>query len=253
MDVLVMRGRAPVTNLTAADFEVSDNGVLQNVELVESADIPVNVVLAIDKSSSLTGTGRRDLMTASNALLDALKPADRAALVTFSHAVMPQVLPTADLTAIRAELGRLEPTGRTSVMDAVYVALVGTLAEPGRSLVIVCTDGGDTSSWLRVDDVLDSAKRASAVIYAVTAKELPGHSSLQDLTEVTGGHMIRAESKDLRETFQHILQDFRSRYVLTYVPAGVASGGFHRLDVRVKRQGTSVTARPGYIGVEEKK
>jgi VWFA-related protein len=248
-----MRGRAPVTDLTAADFEVHDNGVVQKVELVESADIPVNVTLAIDRSSSLTGTGRRDLTAASNALLDALKPADRAALVTFSHAVMPQVLPTEDFAAIRAELGRLEPTGRTSVMDAVYIALVGTLAQPGRSLVVVCTDGGDTSSWLRVDDALESAKRASAVIYAVTATELHDHSSLQDIAEATGGHVIRAESKDLPETFRHILQEFRSRYVLTYVPAGVASGGFHRLEVRVTRRGTTVTARPGYIGVEGKK
>ena len=63
--------------------------------------------------------------------------------------------------------------------------------------------------------------------------------------------MLRvASSADLRGAFQKILQDFRSRYILVYTPAGVPLGGFHRLDLRVKRRGLTVKARPGYIGVE---
>jgi hypothetical protein len=58
-----------------------------------------------------------------------------------------------------------------------------------------------------------------------------------------------ASSADLRAAFQRILQEFRSRYILAYTPNGVPSGGFHRLDVRVKRRGLDVKARPGYIGV----
>jgi VWFA-related protein len=88
------------------------------------------------------------------------------------------------------------------------------------------------------------------VIYAVTAAEARRRSPLKDLTDATGGHMLQvASGGDLRGAFQKILQDFRSRYILSYSPQGVPLEGFHRLDVRVKRRGLTVKARPGYIGV----
>jgi VWFA-related protein len=88
------------------------------------------------------------------------------------------------------------------------------------------------------------------VIYAVTAVETRRHSPLKDLTDATGGQLLQiTSSADLRGAFQKILRDFRSRYILTYAPAGVPAGGFHRLDVRVRRPGLTVKARPGYVGV----
>jgi VWFA-related protein len=135
-------------------------------------------------------------------------------------------------------------------MDGAYVALMATLAQTGRSLVVVCTDGYDTSSWLKPEEVLESAKRSNAVVYAVTAAQSRRRSPLKDLTDATGGHMLEVTSSgDLRGAFQKILQDFRSRYILAYSPKGVSTEGFHRLDVRVKRRGLTVKARPGYIGV----
>ncbi len=110
-------------------------------------------------------------------------------------------------------------------MDGVYVALTSTLAQPGRSLVVVCTDGSDISSWLRPEDVVESAKRSNAVIYAVTSADVQRVSSLEKLTDATGGDMLRvASSADLRGAFQAILQEFRSRYILAYTPSGVTAG-----------------------------
>jgi VWFA-related protein len=251
VDVLVMDGPKPVSGLAAPDFELRDNGVVQTVELVDTDDVPLNVVLALDTSASTTGKRQTDLIAASQKLLDGLKPGDRAALTTFSHAVAPRIALTTELAGVREELLHFTPSGRTSVMDGVYVALTTTLAQPGRSLVVVCTDGSDISSWLRPDDVIESAKRSNAVIYAVTSADARRTSALEDLTDATGGDMLRvASSADLRGAFEKILQDFRSRYILAYTPAGVPLGGFHRLDVRVKRRGLTVKARPGYIGVE---
>ena len=106
------------------------------------------------------------------------------------------------------------------------MALTATLAQTGRSLVVVCTDGYDTSSWLQPDEVLESAKRSNAVIYAVTAAEARRRSPLKDLADATGGHMLAVNSSaDLRGAFQKILQDFRSRYILAYSPQGVPSEG----------------------------
>jgi Ca-activated chloride channel homolog len=227
---------------------------VQSIRLIDAADVPLNVVLALDTSASTAGTRQADLVAASEALLDGLKPADRVALTTFSHAVRPRMALTSDVGDVRQELRRMTALGRTSVMDAAYVALTATLAQPGRSLVLLCTDGSDISSWLRSDDVADSAKRANAVVYAITSASARRSAALEDLTEASGGQMLHAgSSADLRLAFSNILQEFRSRYVLAYQPAGVVAGGFHRLDVRVKRRGARVTARPGYIGVEPAK
>ncbi|MEP6915566.1 MAG: VWA domain-containing protein [Acidobacteriota bacterium] len=250
VDVLVTDGRHPVGGLTALDFELRDDGVVQTVTVMDVTDVPVNAVLALDTSASIAGTRQVDLVAASYAFLDGLKAADRAALTTFSHAVAPRIPLTSDIPVVRAELRRIVPSGRTAVLDGVYVALVTTLSEPGRSLVVVCTDGADTSSWLQAEEVLESAKRSNAVIYAVTAADARRSSSLDDLTDATGGQVLQVKSSaDLRGAFQKILQQFRSRYTLTYSPEGVPAGGFHRLDVRAKRRGLNVRARQGYIGV----
>ena len=250
VDVLVTDGRSSVPGLAVWDFELRDNGVLQTIDLVDTSEIPVNAVLALDTSASIAGQRQRDLTAASEALLDGLRPADRAALTTFSHSVFPRIALTPDLGTVRAELRRITPAGETAIMDGAYVALAATLTQSRRSLVVMCTDGSDTSSWLQPEEVLESAKRSSAVVYAVTAADTRRRSSLKDLTDATGGHVLPvATSRDLRGAFEKILQDFRSRYVLAYSPQGVTLDGFHRLDVRVKRRGLTVKARPGYIGV----
>ncbi len=249
VDALVTDAGKPIAGLTAADFELRDNGVLQTIDLVDTSDMPVNAVLALDTSASIAGQRQKDLIAAGEALLDGLRPADRAALTTFSHAAFPRIALTPDLGAVRAELRGITPSGETAIMDGTYVALVNTLSQSGRSLVVVCTDGSDTSSWLQPEEVLESAKRSSAVVYAVTAADTRRRSSLKDLTDATGGHVLLvATSRDLRGAFEKILQDFRSRYVLAYSPQGVTLDVFHRLDVRVKRRGLTVKARPGYIG-----
>jgi VWFA-related protein len=251
VDALVTDGRKPVPGLAASDFELRDNGVVQNIELIDAAEVPLNVVLALDTSASTTGTRQADLVAASQALLDGLNARDRAALTTFNHAVKPGMALTGDFAAVRQALLRIAPSGRTAIVDGVYVALTTTLSQPGSSLVVVCTDGSDISSWLRPDDVIESAKRSNAVIYAVTTDKAPRASVLEELTDATGGDMLRvASSAELRGSFQKILQMFRSRYILAYAPTGVPIGGFHRLEVRMKRRGLNVRARPGYIGVE---
>jgi VWFA-related protein len=250
VDVLVTDGHKPVAGLTAADFELRDNGVLQSVEVVDAADVPLNAVLALDTSASIRGKRQQDLIAAGDALLDGLKPVDRASLTTFSHAVIPRVALTGDLPAVRRELASIAPDGQTSIMDGVYTALTATLAQPGRSLVVVCTDGSDTMSWLQPSEVLEAAKRSSAVLYAVTAADARRSAPLSDVADATGGQTLHVKSSaELASTLQRILQEFRSRYILAYTPQGVALGGFHALDVRVKRRGFTVKARPGYIGV----
>ncbi len=248
VEVLVTDGRKPVAGLTAQDFELRDNGVLQAVDAVLASDVPLNAVLAFDTSASVDGKRRRDLIDAGDTFLDHLKPVDRASLLTFSGGIAPRVSPTADVAAVRAELERIAPGGQTSLLDGVYAALTLTLARPESALVLVCTDGTDTSSWLNPREVLEAAKRSNAVVYVVTSA---GNTMLTDLANATGGLVMPVDSSgELSATFTKILEEFRSRYVLTYSPAGVRAGGFHAVEVRVRRRGLTVKARPGYVGLD---
>lgn len=248
VDVLVTERNVPVRGLGAADFELTDNGVRQEVDVVESSDVPINVVLAFDASGSTEGRRISDLVEAGRALIAGLKQHDRIALISFNHVVAPRVPLTSDFARVAEALESLEPSGQTAIVDGIHAAIMTTQAEAGRSLVIVCTDGRDTQSWLQTDEVAEVAKRSNAVIYGVAAGGARQWSDLKDLTELTGGHTIEIEkSSDFRAELVRVLEEFRSRYVLTFTPQGVSAGGFHQLEVKVRRGGPRVRARPGYV------
>jgi len=245
VDVLVTANGTPVRGLRASDFEVRDNGVLQQVNLV-----PVDVVLAFDTSSSVAGTRLGQLRSASNLLLDELKKDDRVALVTFSEVVRLPSMWTADVGAVRSEIAAVRADGGTALMDGAYLALTVGEANVGRGLLILFSDGFDTSSWLSADAVLQAARRSALVVYAVSAID-SGKSPpfLRDLCETTGGRLIEEESTwNLSSTFLDVLEEFRGRYLVSYTPRGVPRDGWHRLDVRVKGRKAAVNARSGYYG-----
>jgi VWFA-related protein len=247
VDVLVTENGKPVQGLSPPDFEVLDNGVRQRVDLASFEQIPLNVVLALDNSASLQGLRLGHLQTAGKRVLEGLKPGDRAALVAFSHIVSPSQGLTDDLDRIRLALDRVRGEGLTSLIDATHAGMLLGESDAGRSLLIVFSDGVDTSSWLTADAVVETARRGDVVVYGVEVGD-QRVSFLRDLSEVTGGRLFSIEStKDLASAFAGILEEFRMRYLISYSPQGVAPGGWHRLEVRVKHRGAAVKARPGYF------
>src|SRR3990170_3559331 len=94
VDVLVTDRDQIVRGLGPSDFQIRDDGVLQQVDLVSFEQLPVNVLLALDASDSVTGERLEQLRQAGRALLNRLAPEDRAALLTFSHAVALREAPT---------------------------------------------------------------------------------------------------------------------------------------------------------------
>jgi Ca-activated chloride channel homolog len=248
VDALVTERGQPVRGLRAADFEVIDNGVTQDVDLVSFEQVPLNLVLVFDMSSSVVGERLDHLRDGARTVLEGLKPDDQAGLITFSHMVVRGSELTTDLNRVRAALRGTFWPGQTALIDAVYSAIVVGEADVGRALLIVFSDGLDTASWLTEDAVLDTAKRSDVVVYGVAAGGSPQMSFLRNLSELTGGALLDAGStENLGTTFERILREFRQRYLISYSPRGVRRPGWHRLDVRIKGRAATVKARPGYL------
>ena len=249
VDALVTDNGRPVRGLAANDFVVLDNGTPQTVDFASFETLPVNVILAFDQSNSVTGERLAQLRDAARAVLDALAPRDQAALVTFSHRVDLRQALTHESRLVMETLDQVTPAGETALFDGVYAGLLVGIDDAARNLVIVFSDGVDTASWLGADQIIETAKRGDAVVYALSPKGAGSVAFLRQLAEQTGGSAIEVESlRELSARFVAILEEFRHRYLLSYSLKGGPAPGWHRLEVRLKNRRATVKARPGYIG-----
>ena len=247
VDVLVTDRGQVVRGLGPQDFEVRDDGVLQEVDLVSLEQLPLNVILGLDVSESVTGERLDHLRRAGDALLQRLAGDDRAALMTFSHVVRLRHELTGNIPRIRQALADVNPSGLTSLVDGTSGAIALAGSDVGRSLLIVFSDGVDTASFLTPAAVLQAARRSDVVVYGVAMRNRIEPIFLKDLSKLTGGAVLEVEStRDLSQTFLRILDEFRQRYILSFSPRGVQPTGWHRLDVRVKGRRVTVNARAGY-------
>ena len=249
VDVLVTDKGKPVAGLRTADFEILDNGIPQEIQYVTlQKQTPISATLVFDMSMSVAGDTLNYLKDAARGLLADLGKEDHVALITFNNAVVLGSPPTRDLARVRLALDQVQPAGNSSLMDASYAGLVLAESRPEPPLLIIFSDGRDTISWLTSEAVLETAKLNDAVVYAVSSGGLPNKSFLRDLAEFTAGSLFEVESiENLPAIFLRILNEFRQRYVLTYIPSGVPEGGWHNLEVRTRHRSAKVRARPGYI------
>ena len=248
VDVSVREGGQAVRGLTGNDFEVVDNGVPQQITFIGLEATPLNVVLVLDMSGSVKGTRLDQLRAAGARLVEALGPEDTAAVVVFTELVKIRSGFTRDRARLLSALVNAAAGSDTSMRDAIHAALLLGESKPGRPLVIVFSDGMDTASFLSPDLVLDTARRTEPVVYAVTSMLEGQDRFLDDVVRLAGGRRLEVASLErLSDTFAEILSESRERYLLSYTPTGVRSGGWHDVVVRVRRRQAEVRARPGYL------
>ena len=249
IDALVTDKRKPVMGLQSADFEILDNGVKQKIEYVSFDNTPISVTMVLDLSNSVTGDLLNNLKSAGDLLLKGLNRDERAGLITFDHAVKLRSPLTSDIDRIREGLHGMRPLsfGETSLIDASYTALILAESKSERPLVVIFSDGLDTLSLLPANEVMESAKQTHAVVYAVSKGQLPVEF-LRDLSRCTGGSLLKIEaSENLGGIFARILEEFRQRYLICYIPHGVSSSGWHSVKVRVKQHNYTIMHRMGYM------
>ncbi|MCR4374844.1 MAG: VWA domain-containing protein [Acidobacteria bacterium] len=267
IDALVTRDGKPVTGLKAGDFDVRDGGAVQQVQLGSLDSMPVALLLALDTSVSLRGPALDQLKEAAKAAVSSLRAGDQAALLTFSQSVALRAGWTDDKRRLQTAIDATTAQGSTSLADAAFAALCLPPGRAGRTLVLIFSDGDDSSSWLSATAVVEAARRTEAVVYGITLSagatgpvapdaarvkllEDPGlypGALLPVLAHDTGGESLsRANPRDLRAAFLDVLARFNQRYVLTYTSPHAAGSGWHSLEVRVTDPALTVTARRGY-------
>lgn len=248
LEVAVTRDGIPVRDLETRHFEVRDNGVLQDFEVVAQEEKLVHAVLALDNSSSLAGERLARLKVAAHSLLDALGPDDAVSLLTFSNRLALVAGPGTPREQVHAAIETTQAGLTTSLYDAAFAAM--TIADPalGRPIVLVFTDGQDVGSWLRPEQVLRAARSSDLVTHAVFGGPQRSDASfLEALARATGGQVWKVEDLDLEEAFLRALGEFRSRYTLQYPSWNDSGKEWHEVDVRVRVPGAKVRVREGYL------
>lgn len=257
VEVSVRERARPITGLTAASFEVLDNGVRQQVLNVSYDVLPIDVTVVLDVSLSVTGPMLERLSHAVRQLMADLGSNDRLKLITFNTRVSRVVEFTTDTSAVENAIRASTAGGGSSVWDALGVAVASASDPNRRQLVMAFTDGADSSSMLTPDRLIQVIERTNAAVSAVvpsrafSMRAVPSSAAvLRRVTSESGGVYIPVVSvtENLTTTFQRVLNEFRSTYVVHFTPTGVDAGGFHVLTVTVPgKSGYTIKARRGYF------
>jgi Ca-activated chloride channel family protein len=275
VDVRLVRILATVKNdsgqlvgdLRQSDFEVSDNGVRQDLALFEHhTEQPLSIALMIDTSAS-TGIDLRYETESVNRFLRALfregNPQDALKLYSFNYDTTSLSSFTRRAEQLESALKGLRCEGGTSLYDALWFAARSLEDREGRHVIVVVTDGGDTTSAKNFHQALEAAQMADAVIYPILVvpvtndpgRNTGGEHALTTLAKGTGGRVFEPTlGAELDHAFADLLRELRSQYLLGYYPKGVppSKDRFHRLEVNLRRPDLRVLSRSGYYGEAER-
>jgi VWFA-related protein len=234
-----------VEDLRVEDFVVSDEGRPQPIQTFARGEFPLSVVLAVDRSFSMSGPPLRLAREAARTFLGALRSDDQALVVAIGREVEPFGTLSTDRPQQLAALDALVPWGTTSLHDAVIAVVERAAAGRGRRAVIVLSDGQDRYSRATADDVRARVRSSDVLCYGITLGPTPS-PLFRDLAALTGGRAFHVETpQQLPGVFTTVSRELRTQYLLGYVQPEGASG-WRRITVRVTRSDVQVRARSGY-------
>ncbi len=253
----------PVRGLTSDQFRLFQDKMQQSVAFFSEEEVPLALAIVLDVSGSMRNkiSGARQAL---RAILATSNPTDEFCLITFADQAEVSVLWASDEAQIAANATKAHPEGRTSLLDAIHLALDQTKqAANARRAVVILSDGGDNHSRYREREIAAALEEADLQIYAVdmqespyltdrSAEELEGPGLLERLCGRAGGRYFHAQnSRELASVADRISKELRSVYLLGFVPPkGADEGRFHSVQLKLDRPAggprLSVYWRHGY-------
>ena len=252
-----------VGSLNKSNFRLFDNNVAQEIAIFErQTEQPLSVAILFDNSAS-TGKELKYESESIQRFLKALiregNPEDRAAIYTFNWQVVLLRSFTRNLEALDRAVRGIKNEGGTSLYDAMYLASSDLAERPGRHVMVIVTDGGDTTSSKTYHQALESVQLADAVVYPIlvmpitndAGRNIGGENALTGIAAGTGGRVFAPTvGPQLDTAFEEILADLRTQYLIGYYPKNVphTKNRFHQLKLLVDRPNLRVLTRSGYYG-----
>ncbi|HJW98756.1 MAG TPA: VWA domain-containing protein [Terriglobales bacterium] len=249
-----------VTGLSRDNFQLFEGKTPQAIQHFSREDVPVSIGIILDVSGSM-GDKLERLREAVNQFCEAANPEDEFFLLTFSDQPRLAVDFTTSTAEIEKELVFTQPKGRTSLLDALQMALHKMKdAHYGKKALLVISDGGDNHSRYSERDVKGLARESDVMIYSIglfdrsmpTPEEMLGPQLLTEVSEPTGGRAYTLGSpKELPAVARHIGLELRTQYVLAYRPNdSVHDGKWRKIKVKLmlprKFAFLRAHAKPGY-------
>ncbi len=267
-------GAAIPLKLNITDFEIFEDGKLQEIaEFAREDETPLRLVMLFDTSSSVKNQLRFQRRAAARFFERILRPQDQAAL----FAVSTDIIPIQDFTnkarLLNDATKLLQASGATSLYDGIYLAADYLKKTKGRRVIVLVSDGGDTTSKVKLTEALAQSQAADAVIFNVytgvisnsqNIRDLAAERAMQTLTQQTGGEVYAPQMamngneidedqslKNLDAAFIQLADQLRTQYTLRYYSTNDARDGkFRKLEVKVKQEGLKAKARAGYYAAK---
>lgn len=260
-------GGAPVLNLTAADFEILDDGEPQTVSTFARGDLALSAVLLLDGSASMEGDRLRTATEGARAFISRVLPQDEVSVMLFSDELLMRTPFSNDAATLLAPVSAVKARGGSAINDHLYVALKELEGRLGRKVVVLLSDGVDVESTLGMEDVRWAARRSQTLIYWIRLqdgtrgrivrssswRDRQGHDEQLALLEKavveSGGRVeIIPDVGQVGAALQRILRELREQYVLGFQPTKDRNdGSWHKLEVRVRDGQGRVRTRDGYV------
>jgi Ca-activated chloride channel family protein len=250
-----------VPGLEQTDFSVLDNGKPADIALFSNEPQPFTSVVMLDTSASMTANLKL-LNRAAEQFLLRLLPVDKAQVGAFNDKIQLSGTFTNDRDELIGALNDLYFGNPTRLNDAIAASLDALKGVDGRRVVLVFTDGEDTSSRIGFRTVLERARDEEVMVYAIgleseyfngmrVVRSRPARDLRRIADETGGGYFELQKTDELAPTFTRVAQELRSQYLIGFAPVAL-DNKVHRLEVKVNKPGMTVRARKSYLAAPDK-
>jgi VWFA-related protein len=221
--------------------------------------IPLSVVLVLDASGSMRNN-MHFLQEGALTFVHKLEDVDKALVVQFNESIKGSADFTDDVPRLEQFVEALQAWGGTSLYDAIHYGLNRIRDEPGRKALIVFSDGADTTSTMKEQEVIDYARAVEATVYCVAIRGESGlmarspRGFFRKIANETGGAFFFPDKVgELVHIFSEISQELHRHYLLAYSPKRASDSTWRAIEVRVNRKDAEVRVRKGYFAVKRRR